>query len=201
MPAFELAMAGLVKGMSAITPIAPEIVEKGIRPILTVQFGTEGGSGASGPWSPLSEAYAAAKLKRWGAKPILVASGRLRDSLLGDTGDTIKNYSPHLIEFGTSVSYAMPHQTGFRTRATGAPSRKARAAARAVKSFVEARRMFDWTQEDRENLRTVITRALIGYLQRLGYAVASKTGQAVTPAQARLLGSQSLAGLAISGSV
>ena len=84
MPAFELAMAGLVKNMSDITPIAPEIVEKGIRPILTMQFGTEGGSGASGPWSPLEQAYAAAKLKRWGAKPILVASGRLRDHDGGD---------------------------------------------------------------------------------------------------------------------
>lgn len=68
------------------------------------QFGSEGGYG-SGGWAPLSPAYAAAKRRRYGSRPILVRTGDLKASL------TSRPFGIDVVEaqtavFGTALSYA-----------------------------------------------------------------------------------------------
>lgn len=77
------------------------------------QFRTEGAAGASGRWAPLSPAYTARKLKKYGAQPIMVASGRLRKSLFNEGGsDSVSIKGNREAFFGTRVEYAAYHQRG-----------------------------------------------------------------------------------------
>lgn len=75
------------------------------------QFSTEGGR--TGGWAALSPRYAEDKLQRWGSQPILVASGRMRQSLTGGgAGSVSRQIGGDTLEFGTSVPYARFHQSG-----------------------------------------------------------------------------------------
>lgn len=81
---------------------------------LVEQFASEGAR--SKKWAPLSPIYAAWKAKRWGAKPILEASGRLQRSLTSTGGENIERRpGKDTLEFGTIVPYASYHQTGTKT--------------------------------------------------------------------------------------
>lgn len=57
-------------------------IHRSLVAIVTKQFATEGATPGPGPWVPLTPDYAKAKARRWGpGRPILVASGQLRDDL------------------------------------------------------------------------------------------------------------------------
>lgn len=75
-------------------------------------FVLEGGrSGAS--WKPLSPAYAAWKAKRFPGNGLLVRTGALKASLLSaDAPQAIFRPSATGLEIGSSVPYALYHQTG-----------------------------------------------------------------------------------------
>lgn len=75
-------------------------------------FVLEGGSSGQ-RWAPLSSAYAAWKASRFPGAGILVRSGQLKASLLGpDAPHAIFRPGPTSLEVGTSVPYAIYHQTG-----------------------------------------------------------------------------------------
>jgi phage gpG-like protein len=78
------------------------------------QFATEGRH-ASGGWKPLKPATLASKRRRGLRMEILQATGDLMSSLT-DRGDKnmIFDAKPTELVFGTSVPYAIFHQTGTR---------------------------------------------------------------------------------------
>ena len=68
---------------------------------------------SSGKYPPLSPKYAAYKKKKKPGAPILVYSGRLRDSVLGpDTPDSILSIGETSLVQGTKVPYARYVQEG-----------------------------------------------------------------------------------------
>lgn len=73
------------------------------------QFNLKG----SGQYQALSPKYAARKSKTHPGAPILVASGRLRDSLTqrGGTSDTISRIGKLNMILGTRVPYGIYHQS------------------------------------------------------------------------------------------
>lgn len=75
------------------------------------QFATEGGYFGDG-WAPLNPAYAERKRKKYGALPILIRTGRLLKSFIGEGGEHIKHIAATEAEFGSAVPYAQYHQTG-----------------------------------------------------------------------------------------
>lgn len=76
-------------------------------------FDSEGGGGRAGAWAPLSPAYARWKAGRYPGRPILVAEGTLRSSLVdeGATGQIVRAAADSLV-FGTSDPTAIYHQMG-----------------------------------------------------------------------------------------
>jgi phage gpG-like protein len=75
------------------------------------QFESEGGYG-SGGWQPLSPRYAAWKAKKYPGRPLMVVSGLLKESLLGENPYSIENVTPKSMEVGTVVNFAVYHQKG-----------------------------------------------------------------------------------------
>lgn len=72
------------------------------------QFSLKG----SGQYQPLSEKYAIRKAKKHGNKPILVATGRLRDSLTNQgTDESIIRITEKSMILGTTVPYGVYHQS------------------------------------------------------------------------------------------
>lgn len=97
--------------ISDLRPIWPDVRDE-FWSIEKEQFASEGRAGGSGPWKPLTKKYAERKIKRYGAKPILVASGRLKASLTGQTADTVYEPSEKEVAIGTRVPYAGYHYRG-----------------------------------------------------------------------------------------
>jgi len=77
------------------------------------QFESEGNTG-SGGWAPLSPAYAAWKAQNFPGAPIMVRTGLLKESLLGNNPWSVKDIQPLGATFGTRIPYAAYHQTGTR---------------------------------------------------------------------------------------
>lgn len=75
-------------------------------------FTTQGGSGASGRWEPLSPTYARAKARQFPGRTILERSGRLRASLQVETSDSIIESSVRRLVLGSAVPYARFPQRG-----------------------------------------------------------------------------------------
>jgi phage gpG-like protein len=75
------------------------------------QFETEGSYG-SGGWQPLSPRYAEWKAKKYPGRPIMVLSGLLKESLLGDNPYSVELVTPKSMEVGTVINYAIYHQKG-----------------------------------------------------------------------------------------
>lgn len=94
-----------------LTPIWPDVRDE-FRAIEKEQFASEGGQGRDGRWQELSDAYKSRKVKQYGEKPILQASGKLMKSLTGDTADSVYRPAKQSIEIGTRVKYGLFHQTG-----------------------------------------------------------------------------------------
>lgn len=108
------------------------------------QFSTEGRRG-SGGWAPLRPKYAARKVKRWGPRPILQASGRMHRALTAEGGDHVAVSLPLELRFGVrdeSVPYAKWHQSGYRLRGG---------------SRVPPRKPIELTVNDRQRIVSTIT--------------------------------------------
>lgn len=169
----DLAFSGLIANIRDWRTLWPQVINQIVK-IEEKQFSTMGALGEHGEWAPLTPDYAAAKARQYGGKPILQASERLRDSLVGHTGDTIEELGPLKMRFGSSVEYALYHQTGTRR---GLP----------------ARRIFDFTGEDRGIVQKQIQREAINFSRRLGFAIAARAGfGAVSAAEARRIGTSFL---------
>jgi len=78
---------------------------------MRARFDAEGAQGGESPWPPLSAAYAARKERVYGRQPILVQTGRMRESFQGG-GDAIRDAGRMSLRYGTSVPYATFHQSG-----------------------------------------------------------------------------------------
>tara|TARA_Y100000310_G_scaffold333905_2_gene412439 strand:+ start:12902 stop:13381 length:480 start_codon:yes stop_codon:yes gene_type:complete len=79
--------------------------------VMADQFDSGGGRSAS--WEPLSPRYAAQKRAKWGQRPLLVASGEMRESLTQRGGRHIERRPlADVLEFGSRVPYAIYHQMG-----------------------------------------------------------------------------------------
>ena len=63
-------------------------------------------------WRALSPAYAAWKAKKYPGRPILVRTGDLRDSLAGQTSNSVRKIKRKEMEMGTKLDYASYHDTG-----------------------------------------------------------------------------------------
>ena len=97
--------AGEVKDISdAFREIAKDFKE-----IEKKQFDSEGGYG-SGGWKPLAASTLRQKARLGHPSDILVATGAMRDSLVGNTGDTIEEVKPKSLRVGTKRGYARYHQ-------------------------------------------------------------------------------------------
>ncbi len=102
------------------------------------QFNTEGGR--TGGWAPLSDRYATDKARRFGSQPILVATGRLKDSLTGGSGFISRQEGNESLRFGTQLGYGTYHQTGT--------------------SKMPQRRILDLTDNDRRTMMKMLQRHL-----------------------------------------
>lgn len=80
------------------------------------QFDTEGARGGV-PWEDLKEPYRSRKSKTFPGRPILVATGLMRASLMGGNSNAVFSVSPTQMKIGTSVPYARFHQSGTRKMA------------------------------------------------------------------------------------
>lgn len=118
-----------------------KVVAAEFRTILKEIFAGEGTGSKSGHWAPLSQPYAAYKLRRWGEVPILQASGRMYESLTkrGDK-DAVYEETASELTMGTQIPYSRYHQTGTRK--------------------MPARKPVDLTEEHTRRLGSVIVRKI-----------------------------------------
>lgn len=177
-----LAFAGMAKDLKDWRPVWRYLIRTGIKPWLfgnhsfgkgdwtEGQFESEGKIGAHGAWAPLTPAYAEAKYKKWGNQPILIASGRLYQSLFYAEGQL----QPLSMTFGTDVPYALFHQTGYRSRSG---------------RMVPARRIFDPDARFNTMVRRQSTRAIVTIARRYGFSIASSLGlENISAAEALAIG-------------
>lgn len=81
------------------------------------QFRSQGARGGR-PWAPLTPAYAAAKERRWGRRPILIASGRGYGAVVNRyDSNHVRRLEPMEMAVGAddaAVPYMKFHQSGTR---------------------------------------------------------------------------------------
>lgn len=113
--AFERAGDELKDSARHIGPFAFPVFEAFARR----QFKRQGLGPNRGAWPALSPAYAEWKAEKYPGAPILVRTGRLRESLTMSaaeagavSGDAIRRVTAHGFEWGTRVQYAHYHQLG-----------------------------------------------------------------------------------------
>lgn len=80
--------------------------------VLKDQFGSEGAAGKAGKWKPLSPKYAKVKLRKYGALPILQATGKLYRAMTSQGGDSFVEKKAQEMTIGTKLPYAAFHQRG-----------------------------------------------------------------------------------------
>ncbi len=112
-------------------------------------FDSMGATGGHAKWADLKPAYARAKQRKWSQAPILQASGRLRDSLAGQSSERIDTHEALLLRWGTKVPYAVFHQTGTRK--------------------MVARQVFDFTTENRMAMQSTLHVESQKVARRLGF--------------------------------
>lgn len=123
-----------------------------LRRITQEQFAFEG-KGTTGQWRQLSPKYAQWKELKFPGSTILSRTGRLVKSLTRRSGDSIIIGKPDLLIFGTSVPYAIYHQ-----------SRRAR-------KKLPRRPIFDFSEDDKNRLTKAIQRALFKAGKNQGVAI------------------------------
>jgi phage gpG-like protein len=109
--AFNRGFNEVTETISDLTPIWKP-VQREFHKIEREQFESEGSKGASGQWQQLSQPYEQIKLEKYGSKPILEATGRLKRSLTEENSDSIAEFGRQDAAFGTSVPYGRFHQKG-----------------------------------------------------------------------------------------
>lgn len=173
----SLAFSSLAKKVKDWRPIWKQVVAKAIKPQLKIQFAAEG-QGAHGKWAELSEDYKRQKERKYPGQPILQASGKMYKALMaaeGTLGERSMEFGP-----GPSVPYALYHQTGYRTRlgtGSGASDTMGRLSQSITAQFrmanVPARRIIDPDEKFTLAIRREVTRGIISYIRRYGFAVSS----------------------------
>jgi phage gpG-like protein len=108
---FDRAFNRVEKEISDLRPLW-DAAEREFHRISREQFASEGAAGRGGKWPELSPAYKKRKLKRFPGRKILQASGRMRGSLVGKTGDTVVVKEPKEFGIGTTLKYPIYHQKG-----------------------------------------------------------------------------------------
>lgn len=108
---FDRAFNRVGEHIKDLRPVWPA-VERKFYQIESEQFKSEGAKGRSGKWAPLERKYAKQKAQRHGVQPILRATGRLEQSLTGNTSDSILIKENQEFGIGTNLFYADYHQTG-----------------------------------------------------------------------------------------
>lgn len=101
----QSAIAGLGQSISDWSGAWPAVAEA-VHGIMREQFESEGARGPLGGWTPLSKAYAERKTKEYPGKPLMRATGRLYDSLVGDSPDAVVETTARTLVLGTMVPYA-----------------------------------------------------------------------------------------------
>lgn len=104
---FEAQIQGALARVSDLS-VAFSLIAKDWRKSNRAQFSLK----SSGMYPPLDALYEARKKKRFGNVPILVATGRLRDSVTGSpNNDSIQIISKTGLIIGTRVPYGIYHQS------------------------------------------------------------------------------------------
>lgn len=96
---------------SDLTGIWPDVRDE-FHKIEAEQFASEGSAGGGGRWKDLSDRYKAQKIKRYGSKPILQASGALMESLTGDGPGSYYSATKTEMAVGSVIPYGIYHQRG-----------------------------------------------------------------------------------------
>lgn len=112
-------------------------------------FQTRGSTGRSGAWKPLSPKYKAWKAKHYPGAGILVASGAMRASLVGVTGDTVWKATKSNAEVGTN-RLANYHWSA----AGGRPARRAIDIGDEQERALFGRAMAEWANDVRKEWET-----------------------------------------------
>jgi hypothetical protein len=204
---FKMRIRGIPAGLKDLTDVWPGAAG----PLMNMtigQYTSQGAQGPHGAWAELDPDYAVRKRRKWGSKPILQASGRSFAALLSPDAF---HYEPVRMTYGvgSEFGYLLYQQTGFRTRlGTGKRAVEIRATEHKLmgqkftthietvkKAFVQARRVFDPADRNRQSIQRGLARALTQKYRRAGYAAWSNAMEAsewplqtITPGQARLGG-------------
>ncbi len=112
-----------------------EDAEKILKLGVAEQFLSQGDRGSTGGWAPLSPRYAAWKQQKFGPKPILEASGKLKASFTRLTMSTSE------LVWGSRLAYAKYHQRG-TTR-------------------MKKRKILEFTQQDKRAFMKALQRMLM----------------------------------------
>ena len=117
-------------------------------------FNTEGGSGASGKWAPLSPAYKKYKAKKFPNQPILRATNNLFESLTGpDAPGSIYRADKFELTIGSKEPYAVAHQKGLR---------------------VPRRPAISLTERDKRRMQKTLQKELVQFTREQGFQVDEK---------------------------
>jgi len=143
--------------ISDLRPIWPDVRKK-FWEFEEQQFSSEGKDGRGGKWKKLSKRYAAQKIDRYGpGLKILEATGALKESLTGHTGDSVYRTSKDEINIGTSLARGRFHHIG---------------AGR-----LPIRKVIDLSDQQRTELMKTIQGSLVKLIRRgVGYVVPGGRG-------------------------
>lgn len=119
-PQFNRSFNRVAETVSDLRPVW-HFVELAFRQIEEDQFKSEGAIGKGGHWAALTPGYAISKAQAYPGAKILERTGRLRKSLAGTTGDSVKIVEKLEFAIGTSVPYAGYHQSGTSKMAARPP--------------------------------------------------------------------------------
>jgi len=105
-------LARFTDGISDWRPIWPVFADT-FYAYIRSQFSSEGEEGLGAKWAKLSDSYAAWKAKHFPGKPILQRTGALIASLTGASAPgAVYQPQPHSLTIGSTIPYALYHQTG-----------------------------------------------------------------------------------------
>ncbi len=104
---FEIGLTRVKHMLNDLSPLW-DIVEKELEALMHEEEANQGGVGGIGGWAPLAQST----IDRYGDHPILYLTGRMFESLMQETADTIYEPGPTMMVWGTSVEYAHFHQEG-----------------------------------------------------------------------------------------
>lgn len=109
------------------------------------QFASEGRWGSGAKWAKLADSTVRQKIAGGFPLQILRRTERLRDSLIGVTGDTVRVFHPDRMELGSRVEYGRYHTTGTkrmpRRRPVQLPEREKREWVKILQRFVVTGRL------------------------------------------------------------